>query len=373
MFHVKRALLGLLALVSACRDPGDLLYEEETVAPTEVSAGLFRLTANPGGDFVRGTTADGRILYVAVGVPGGAAGFGLRSLDPERGTSRSEDSPYAFPGETVFDRRGGNGADLLVTLLPPLPGSHWCGGSAADLSAPAPPYVGWRLTFLPAAPGPAVASLPQLVREFPVIAGVGYRPSGVHVTPKRIRLVPAIAEADSIGTNPWGPAVSPDGLSAYVSDAATVWRYALDAPGQAPMPVTTGAYPVLSPDGTTLYVSRAVVTDSTETVTVVPYLDPCVQTLVEYTLQRWTLVALDLHSGTETAMGEGAEAVPVGDTALIVRRADGLHRVRLADGTSVRLVADSTAGSPALAADGSFLTFSATRSGNRDVMLLRLN
>lgn len=259
---------------------------------------------------------------------------------------------------------------VLVGLTPPEQRVHWCGDPAHP--APAPPWAGWRFRLLPATDGGAISNLTTSAREFPVFVGTGHDSTGALYTTKRIRIVPAIAEADSLGSNPWGPALSGDG-HAYLSDGEAVWRYDLaDATG-APDSVTVGAYPVLAPDGGTLYFARPTITDSTETVTVVPWtlFVACTQTMVRYLVDGWTLYSRDLASGAEQALGDGAEPSLAPGGRLLVRRPDGIYLTDLSGGEQL-LMADATASTPIESPDGRLLVFTSRRSGNADIFVLHL-
>ena len=369
---MKRALL--LCYVLGCAVPDEPIVQGETSRPQEIAPGLFRLTDNGGGDHPRAFLPDGRVLYQSEELAGAAAGVTLLSLHPDSGEALEQAGAYraALGTEQLTQLVPGTVRRTLLALTAPIPRSHWCGDPAHP--TPGPPWAGWHLYALPPLDGPALSSLLSPEREFPVFVGTGRDSVGAFYTTKRIRIVPAIAEADSLGTNPWGPAVAADEQYAYVSDAERVWRYDLADSTVAPVVVTFGAYPLLSPDGSTLYVARPNITDSALTVTSVQWslFWSCTQTMVTYTTDGWTLVRRALASGAEDTVGLGVEPATFDDTALVVRRADGIYRVTLTGGEA-RLVTDSTATSPIISPDGRLLVFASRRFGNPDVLVLRLN
>jgi hypothetical protein len=368
LFHVKLAVLAVVA----CADPSDVLYEPEVSAPIEVSPGLFRLTTNPGPDYVRGVMADGRVLYLTSGLQGGPSDPGIVSVDPAGGTVRSEAGAYGtvLPGLIINDYHATDTRRTLLTVIPPRGRDHYCGD--IGFPAPTPAFVAWRLFVLPGTDGAAFSSLNRFERTLPLIQNAGFDASGRPNGPKRIRFVPALHDADSSGTRALGPAISASGQHAYLSDADSIWRLDLTDTTVSPVAITEGSYPVLTAGGEALFVARASLADSVSTPTVVVYgLIACSQTIVTYTVGEWTTVRVDLASGTEDTIGIGTDAALLGDTALVVRRPDGLHALRLSDGVSTLLMDDPTATSPAVAPDGSFIAFTSRRFGNPDVMLLR--
>lgn len=371
MFHVK--LLGLM-LLGACADPGELLYEPADNFPSEVSPGLFRLTTNPGGDFVRAVTADGRVRFAATGLAGGPPEQGVVSADIDTGRIRLEGGAYRTLLPELALTNYLSQPRLLVALLPPQDRNHTC-TLRPQFIAPGPERVGWRVFLLPDVDGAAFAGLPRFERDVPAFSPVGFGPNGSLLQPKRIRMLPGLDESERLGTNPWGPAVTPDARYAYVSDADSIWRYDLTQLDSIPVAIDSGAYPVLSADGAFLFFARPVITDSTSTVTTLVYspLASCTQTLVQFTAARWTLHRRDLTNGTTDSIGFGAEPALLGDTALVVRTLGGITTVRLSDGVATLLIPDPTATSPAVAPDGSFIAFTSRRFGNPDVLFLRLN
>jgi hypothetical protein len=194
------------------------------------------------------------------------------------------------------------------------------------------------------------------------------------VTPKLLRFVPALWDADSLGTRAAGPAISASGEYAYISDMETVTRLDLVNPQSPPVAMSAGAYPLLSASETELFVSRPVVSDSVARVDSIYYhFFLCVQVTTLYTVEEWQVWRLNLTTSDDAMVGIGAEPSRLGDSALVVRRADGLYVLRLQDGVSTLLVDDATATSPAVAPDGSFIAFTSRRFGNPDIFVLRLN
>ncbi|MEX1050287.1 MAG: hypothetical protein WEC54_01935, partial [Gemmatimonadales bacterium] len=350
-----------------------VLYEPEASVPVEVSPGLFRLTTNTGPDYVRGVLADGRVLYLTSGLEGGPAAPGIVSVTPDGGPVRSEAGAYGtvLPGLVINDYYATSTRRTLLTVIPPRGRDHYCGD--IGFPAPTPQFVGWRLFVLPESDGPAFSSLNRFEREFPLFANSGFDPSGRPNQPKRIRLVPALHDADSSGTRSAGPAITASGQYAYLSDMEMIWRIDLSDTTAAPVAVTEGAYPLLSAGGDALFVARASLTDSLSTPTLVVYgFAGCFQTIVTFTVSEWTTIRIDI-AGVEDTIGVGSEAALLGDSALVVRRPDGLHALRLSDGVSTRIIEDPTARSPAVAPDGSFIAFTSRRFGNPDVFVLRLD
>ena len=372
-----RAVTRLTAAVvaaTACSEPSDILYEPEPQLPVEIAPGLTRLTVSPGPDYVRGVTADGRVIYLAAGLVGGPTAFGVVSMDPNGGSVRQEAGAYAtvLPGLIAADYYESPTRRTLLAMNPPGDKDQYCGDFSHP--APAPAYVGMRLYTLPPADGAAFSALPQVLIEFPLFQGRGTDSTDRPVTPKLLRFVPALWDADSLGTRAAGPAISASGEYAYISDMETVTRLDLVNPQSPPVAMSAGAYPLLSASETELFVSRPVVSDSVARVDSIYYhFFLCVQVTTLYTVEEWQVWRLNLTTSDDAMVGIGAEPSRLGDSALVVRRADGLYVLRLQDGVSTLLVDDATATSPAVAPDGSFIAFTSRRFGNPDIFVLRLN
>jgi hypothetical protein len=368
MFHVKHGLLAVAVTILACTNPSDTIHVPDPFTPDQVAPGIYRLTRNLGADFPRIGTENGRVLYLARDLPGFGDGWGLYSMDPERGSVREE-----FPGyraALTIDRLTGvafhaTGRTLIGEVEPRVP-FEWC-GAVPTRAAPRPVMRLLRLLDLGPRDGAPLSHVQRALIE-PDIIEREDTPFGPDV---RVRLLPPMVDADAFGANPWGPAVTPDASAAYVSDGEQVLRVALGGGPSVPLAVAEGAYPALAPDGGRLLYSRPVITDSTFQVDVLPYgLGRCEQTTVLFAVDRWETFSRALPDGSEQFLTLGAEPVFLDASTILIRRPSGLYRVDLATGADQPLLEIPDAVSAVVLSDGS-IAFSADLFGGRDIFLFR--
>jgi hypothetical protein len=373
MFHVKHGLLSVAVSVLACTNPSDTIHVPDPFTPEQVAPGIYRLTRNLGADYPRMTLDGGRLLYLAHDLPGFPDGWGLYSLDPQNQDVREEFSGYRASLRT--DRLGGVGAHaagrVLIGEVEPLVNFQWCVELKVNppRAAPRPTMRFLRLLDLGLADRLPISAVQRPILEPDIFEFA----NGFFGPLVRVRLLPSMSDADSLGTNPWGPAVHAAGTSAYVSDGESILRVPLGGSEPwAPVLVAAGAYPALAPDGSRLLYARATVTDSVLQVDVIHLFagGRCTQTTVLYTISEWNTFSLDLVDGTEQLVTSGAEPVFLDAATILVRRPDGIYQVELATGATTRIVAIPHAASAVPLADGS-VAFSADLFGGRDIFLIR--
>lgn len=257
VFHVKRRSgtpvssliqLGALALL-ACQSPSDVLYRVPDAPPLETVGGA-RLTTGVGPDVVRGFLSNGRVVFRTRGLLPGSADWMVASIAPTGGGGQEEASVYrqAILGDvaTLVEKYGRR---VLGVWLPASSGIHGC-------PAPAPAVPGVvGVTFYEIGPvdGAPLSSLAVLSLSTGAVNGAG-------TAQQRVRVTPALREVETLGVNPFGPVLAPDGRIVY-SDGETIWRARIGA-DQDREAITTGSFPALSTDGRWLAAARPTGVDS---------------------------------------------------------------------------------------------------------------
>jgi hypothetical protein len=358
-----RPLLAALA-IAGCAQPDDTLFTRPPVPPSEVAAGLFRVTWNPEPDVVRGFTADGRIVYRARNLPGVDSGWALLTIRLADGAVREEARIYRLAlRDTVAQLVLGPSSRLLVSWRTILDAGFNCAGQCAAPAAP----IDVTVRRLPLTDGTPLNALSTRSVTLPNHAVVT---TGCMDT--RFRLRPAEQEALERRANPYGPVELPDGSAGFYSDGETLWRYDPAAPAAPPDSVGPGAFPALSPDGLRLAATVPLGLDSTSAECFAG-LCPCRLETVTITTTGWSVLLYDVAGGTGTPIAAGLE--PVFDPLaprLVVRRADGLYWVDLATGGATAIPGTEGGYAPAVAPDGSILAFTAERFDNPDVFFVRI-
>ena len=358
---VRRAsgLLGgvVVVMLHGCEQPSSIVVEPPPSIPPVTSQG-GRLTFGPDADVARGFTPDGRVVFSTRNlVPFGPERI-VASIAPEGGPAREEAGIYrlAFRHEVgaiafAASRR------VMAVWAPSAPREFF---ACPDTAPPPPPVVHATLFELGPADGTAIPSLPARVVPVEAVEGEGRIDVGGagQTVSFRVRVTPAQREIAAWGTNPFGPALLPDG-SVIFSDGERLWR-GRAGDSTAPAPLGTGAFPALDASGTMLAFARPMDVDSTVTVYRIPVFGgDCVQEHVEVTTSGWRIVLHEIPSGTERVLAEGTE--PVFDPAaprLLYRAGAGLRWVGL-DGTDLGEFA-GTAGAfaPAVSPDGALGAYS---------------
>jgi hypothetical protein len=198
--------------------------------------------------------------------------------------------------------------------------------------------------------------------------------SGAGTTQQRVRVNPAVRDADRNGTNPFGPVLLEGSDALIYSDGEQLWQADVTDTALAPVPIGFGAYPALSRDRRTLAYARPWGLDSTVRTFVIPLgFVFCVEEHVEVTAAGWEVVLRDLETGAEEGLTEGFDPAFDPLSARLVVRASDLRWVDLATGSVTPIPATSGAFAPAVSPDGGVLAFSLlnpTTSG--DVYFLRI-
>ena len=370
---IFRRGVWLLAALSACAEPNDVLFTPLPVEPI-AEDGRFRLTGNQGPDLVRGFTSDGaRIVYVSRGLAGFGEEWRILSIPAQGGAVREEAAIYraAIEGGSLAQLVFDPGGRVLVSWKPAVEGIHGCGPPAPA----GPNAIGLTLRRLDPEDGRALSSIPTRFIATNTVFVEDTITLGISL--QRIRILPVEGEIKTFGAEPFGPAVSHDGSGiGFISDGEVVWRIDLNDPTAPAESIGPGAFPELSPDDRLLAVAVPTGVDSVITTVIVPAgLGACVQVTIAIMAAGWEIVLYDLSDGSTQLLAPGTEPRfhPATDR-LLVRRVDGLYWVDL--GTAQATLIPGTVGghSPALSPDGSLLAFSAaSTSGSQDVFFVPLN
>jgi hypothetical protein len=363
VFHVKRLRLWLPLLLAAgaCESPSDVLPGPGDWVPAASGFGV-RLTAAPGPDVVRSILPDGRILFRARDLPPFGAGWVLASIRLDSGPAREEAALYrrAFLAD-MGSLTAADGRRVLALWTASVPGIDAC-----PTPAPAAPGVVWvELVELGLTDGTPIAALPTRAVRTGAVTGAG-------TGNLRVRVSPALREADATGGNPFGPALAQGGSIVY-SDGDSLWLARIDG-SDDPLFLGIGAYPATSPDRRLVAFARPVGLDSTIANYVVPVgIGVCLQEHVEVTNTGWQVVVLDLDSRTETVLGAGLEPVHDPLAARVLARDGGLVWYDLSGAARSDLAGSAGSFAPAISPDGSILAFSRSDNGNTDVFAIRIS
>jgi hypothetical protein len=349
-----------VGLLAACESPSDVVVDPPTFAPVEDEGGRFRVTWGSGQDGVRGFLPDGRLLFRTLDlVPFGEAWI-LASAPLEGGLVREEVAVYR---PAVRHQMGTLVSEAVQRVLgvwqPASPGVHSCPAPAPRTPTP----VAITLYALPETDGVPVASLPS--RYFPMTTVVG-----AGTTQQRVRVNPAVRDADRDGANPFGPVLLSGSTELIYSDGEQLWRASVTDTATPPVLIGPGAYPALSPDRRTLAYSRPIGLDSTVSTFSIPLgLVSCNEEHVEVTAASWEIVLRDLASGSERILGEGRDPAFDPNAARLVARSTDLRWLDVGTGAATPIRATTGAFAPAMSADGGILAFSL----GGDVYFLRLD
>ena len=341
----------VIASVVSCEQPNDVLHDPPPFAPQDTEWG-FRLTASDELDVVRGFTTDGRVVYRTRGLVPFGADYIVASIDTAGGVAREEAAVYRQtlrenPGTIAF----GAGRRVLATWNSPVKGIHGCPNGGGVFPPDAGPVVFVTLFDLGERDGRAVPNLPALPVPVDAVRGAGS-------AYQHVRITPALREISQKGTNPFGPALLPDG-SVVFSDGERVYR---GTPGD-PVPPTQlggGAFPAVSADGTLLAYARPTGLTSVTTFYSVPLgLGSCTQEHEEIFAGGWETVLRELATGAETVIGSGMEPVfdPLAPRVLV---RDGERLTWLAyDGSDLGMLgAPLGSYAPAVSPDGAVAAYS---------------
>jgi hypothetical protein len=363
----------LLVGTIACESPSDVIYDVPSFTPVEDQAGRFRVTFGSGPDAVRGFMPDGRLLFRTYDLDPFGKDWILASVPFDGGSVREEVAAYR---PALLHPVGSLTSDGTVRVLgawhtaqPGLDGCPDSSVTSAGTPAPRTPYpVAITLYALPATDGVPVASLPTRFIPMPTVTGRG-------TTQQRVRVSPAVRDADQNGANPFGPVLLPGSSEVIVSDGEQLWRVSLADTAAPPVPIGAGAYPALSADQRLLAFARPVGLDSLVTRFSIPLgFVSCNEEHVEVTATSWELVVRDIESGEEQVLAEGRDPAFDPASARLVVRGPELRWVDLGTGGVTPIPASTGAFAPALSSDGTILAFSLINVGSSaDVYFLRLS
>jgi Tol biopolymer transport system component len=263
---------------------------------------------------------------------------------------------------------------VLVLWKPAIPGVHGCPDSSlttAGTPGPAPRTpspLGVTLFSLPNVDGTPIAAIPSRFVSANTVEGAG-------TIQQRVRVPPAIRDADRTGTNVFGPALVFGADDLIYSDGERIWRASLLDTSAAPVLIGSGAYPTVSPDGRQLAYARPVGLDSVSSTYSIPVgLALCVEEQVEISAARWEVVIRDLESGAESVIGDGRDAAFDSQGSRVVVRGVDLRWVDLATMSPSPIPGTAGAFAPAVSPDGAVLAFSIIQPGTHaDAFLIRLN
>ena len=362
-----------VSAVAACADPSDVLYQAGPVPPLEVKPGLFRLTFDPHGDYVRGFTTTGdTILFrgqrsIAVGDVWQILGVPVAG-DPTAEQVHLYRSALRQP---LGSLEAVDQARFLSWWQPGTDGSFY--GPAGCPGPASRRLQAWMqgVFRLPNVDGAALSSVPFWLILTPSADTLVNSSALIEF---RTRFDFAQIEAER-GANAFGPNVSTDGRTGFYSDGELVWRFDPTSAIPAPDSITHAIFPRVSPDGARLAVAVPEGVDSVEKVTNGSTgVRQCLQDEWSLTATGWHVVVTNLGGGDTVRVVRGTE--PVFDSAgarIVVRRGTGLVLVDLASGAESPVPGTEGAFAAAWSPDGSYLAFSATVSNNTDVYFVKLN
>jgi len=346
-------MLGRVALavglLTACESPSDVVVDPPVFAPVEDEGGRFRVTWGSEQDGVRGFLPDGRLLFRTFDLVPFGEDWILASAPLEGGLIREELAVYR---PALRQQMGALASDTVRRVLggwhAASPGVHGCPSPAPRTPTP----VAITLYALLATDGTPVASLPSRYVPMTTVAGAG-------TTAQRIRVNPAVRDADRDGSNPFGPVLLSGSTELIYSDGEQLWRASVTDTSTPPVLIGSGAYPALSPDRRTLAYSRPIGLDSTVSTYRIPLgFVSCNEEHVEVTASSWEVVLRDLESGSEQILGEGRDpAFDPSAPRLVVRLTD-LRWLDLVTGAATPIRATTGGLAPAVSADGGILAFS---------------
>ena len=366
------SVVGAELLAAACAPPGDELFEPPGFTPLQDRDGRYRVTFGSGPDAVRGFLPDGRLLFRTFDlVPFGEAWI-LASAPLEGGVVREEAAVYrpalrSEMGSLLVDEA----RRILAAWIPALPGVDGCPDSSLTSAGipppPTPSPVGVTLYTLPPADGPPLASFPARFIPMTTVTGAG-------TISQRVRVSPAVSDADRDGANPFGPVLLSGSTQLIFSDGEQLWQASVTDTSAAPVSIGAGAYPAISADRRTLAYARPLGLDSTVRNYFVPVgIVVCNERHVEVTAASWEIVLRDLESGTESVLGEGRDPAFDPVASRLVVRGSGLQWLELSTGVPSPIPATTGAFAPALSPDGAKLAFSLINAETEvDVYFIRL-
>lgn len=349
-----------------------MLFDPPGFTPVLDQDGRYRVTFGPGSDVVRGFTPDGRLMFRAYDlVPFGRAWI-LASVPLDGGDVREEVAVYR--PALLYDV-GSLSSDSTQRVLglwqAAVPGLHGCPDSSiATEGTPAPRTpspVGIILYALSATDGVPIASLPSRYVPMTTVSGAG-------TIQQRVRVNPAVRDADRAGANPFGPVLLEGSDELIYSDGEQLWQASVTDTSQTPIPIGFGAYPALSRDRRTLAYARPLGLDSTVGTFVIPLgIVACVEEHVEVTAASWEVVVRDLETSAEVILTTGFDPAFDPQSPRLVVRGPDLRWVDLANGAVTPIPATVGAFAPAVSADGGILAFSLLNPATSgDVYFLRI-
>ncbi|MDH4349580.1 MAG: hypothetical protein OEW56_00340 [Gemmatimonadota bacterium] len=367
---------GLLLMAGsfACESPSDVIVEPPSFTPLQDQAGRYRVTFGPGPDAVRGFLPDGRLLFRTYDLAPFGKDWILASVPLDSGVVREEVAAYRpallHPVGTLTSDGALRVLGAWHVAAPGLDGCPDSSVTSAGTPGPAPRTpspVAITLYTLPATDGTPLASLPRRFVSIPTVTGRG-------TTQQRVRVGPAVRDADERGANPFGPVLLAGSVEAIISDGEQIWQASLTDTSAPPVLIGTGAYPAVSADGRLLAFARPLGLDSIVTTFSIPlgFLS-CNEEHVEVTATSWEIVVRNLESGAEQVLTEGRDPAfaPAGDR-LVVRGPD-LRWVDLASSVITPIVGTTGGFAPAINGDGTVLAFSLVNPDtDADVYFLRL-
>lgn len=385
MKHRSRDLVVAVAVALAfgmagCDTPSDVIFEAPGFTPVEDRDGRFQVTFGAGPEVARGFLPDGRLVLRALDLPPFGDGWVLASVPPLGGTVREEVAVYR---QALTDPPSGlmigEQHRALVLWRDAVPGIHGCPDSiqqagyllnpanAVAVPPPASPVL-ISVYALPMEDGTALTSLPRRVVETKGVYGAG-------TANQRVRITPALRDADRTGGDVFGPALVPGTSEMVYSDGDELWFLSLADTSSPPVALGLGAYPSLGPDGRTLAFARPVGLDSVVQVYQVPLpIGTCTQEHVEISAAGWELVLLDLETGDERVLGDGFDPAfdPTADR-IVARVGGALSWIDVGTGAATAIPGTAGAVDPSVSPDGVVLAFTLpVATGNTNVYFVRL-